>query len=79
MTTLLQHPDKPWMPFARKLPELSVRKIGLFTTYKIATGGMFKKMASCLGGNSTRVSLELKSRSRRLSENHQQALDAFLR
>jgi len=41
---LLQHPDKPWVEFARKLPDLSGKKVALFTTYKLATGSMFKKM-----------------------------------
>ena len=41
---LLQHPDKPWVEFARKLPDLSGKKVALFTTYKLATGSMFRKM-----------------------------------
>jgi flavodoxin len=41
---ILQHPDKPWVAFARKLPDLSGKKVALFTTYKLATGSMFKKM-----------------------------------
>jgi len=41
---LLQHPDKPWVKFARQLPDLSGKKVALFTTYKLATGSMFKKM-----------------------------------
>jgi flavodoxin len=75
---LFQHPDESWTAFARGLPPLQARKIGLFTTYKIATGGMFKQMAACLGDKSSQVSLELKSRNWRLSEHHRRALDAFL-
>ena len=41
---VLQHPDKPWVEFARQLPDLSGKKVALFTTYKLATGSMFKKM-----------------------------------
>ena len=41
---LLQHPDKPWVEFARQLPDLSGKKVALFTTYKLATGSMFNKM-----------------------------------
>jgi flavodoxin len=41
---LLQHPDKAWVAFARQLPDLSGKKVALFTTYKLATGSMFKKM-----------------------------------
>ncbi len=45
---LLQHPDRPWVEFARQLPDLSGKKVALFTTYKLATGGMFKKMRKYL-------------------------------
>jgi flavodoxin len=41
---VLQHPDKPWVKFARQLPDLSEKKVALFTTYKLATGSMFRKM-----------------------------------
>jgi flavodoxin len=41
---LLQHPDKPWVAFAKQLPDLSGKKVALFTTYKLATGSMFRKM-----------------------------------
>ena len=45
---LLQHPDKPWVRFARQLPDLSGKKVALFTTYKLATGSMFRKMTKHL-------------------------------
>ncbi len=41
-----QHPDTVWQEFASKLPKFENKKIGLFTTYKIATGSMFRKMKS---------------------------------
>ena len=41
---VLQHPDKSWVEFARQLPDLSGKKVALFTTYKLATGSIFKKM-----------------------------------
>lgn len=45
---VLQHPDKPWVAFARQLPDLSGKKVALFTTYKLATGSMFRKMQNQL-------------------------------
>jgi len=39
-----QHPEKAWVEFAKKLPEKINTKVILFTTYKILTGSMFRKM-----------------------------------
>ncbi len=39
-----QHPDEPWLAFARDLPAVHDARVGLFTTYKLATGSMFAKM-----------------------------------
>jgi flavodoxin len=41
---MFQHPQKVWKEFAAKLPDLSEKKLALFTTYKIATGSMFRNM-----------------------------------
>jgi len=57
-----QHPDTDWVDFANKLPDLNDRKIILFTTYKIATGSMFRKMKEQLKCDSKHITLELKSR-----------------
>lgn len=75
---MFQHPDKPWKEFANTLPDLARSKTALFTTYKIATGSMFKSMQKQLTGKTKEVSLELKSRNGLLSENHRQMLDAFV-
>ncbi|KPL11682.1 MAG: hypothetical protein AMS26_19735 [Bacteroides sp. SM23_62] len=71
---LLQHPDKPWVAFAKRLPDLSGKKVALFTTYKLATGSMFKKMRKHLklGENQ---SLEIfKSKNGSLSEEDRKRL-----
>jgi flavodoxin len=34
---LLQHPEKAWVDFSKRLPDLNGKKVGLFTTYTIAT------------------------------------------
>ena len=57
-----QHPDTDWVDFANKLPDLNDRKIILFTTYKIASGSMFRKMKEQLKCDSKHITLELKSR-----------------
>jgi len=75
---LLQHPDGPWVGFARDLPVLTRPRIGLFTTYKLATGSMFAKMREPLAGRSPAISLELKSRDGHLSEANRRALEAFV-
>lgn len=65
---LLQHPDKPWVEFARQLPDLSGKKVALFTTYKLATGSMFRKMQKQLKlGEDQRVEI-FKSRNGSLSK-----------
>ena len=54
--------------FSEKLPELNDRKIILFTTYRIATGSMFRKMKERLKCDSKFIGLELKSRNGKLNE-----------
>jgi flavodoxin len=73
-----QHPDEFWVDFARKLPALAAPHVGLFATYKFATGSMFRKMRQHLGGKVGQVGLELKSRNGRLSRRHQSALERFI-
>ena len=75
---MFQHPDKTWKKFAAGLPDLSGSRTALFTTYKIATGSMFKRMQKHLAGKSADVKLELKSRNGQLSEEHKQLIEEFL-
>ena len=63
-----QHPDTKWVEFANQLPVINNKKIVLFTTYKIATGSMFRKMKECLKCDSKFIKLELKSRNGKLNE-----------
>jgi sulfite reductase alpha subunit-like flavoprotein len=75
---ILQHPDQPWLAFARDLPPITRARLGLFTTYQLLTGSMFAKMRAALEGKVPPISLELKSRTSRLSEGDRRALDRFL-
>ena len=52
--------------------------MGLFTTYRLATGTMFAKMREPLAGRIPAPTVELKSRDGRLSEANRRALDAFI-
>jgi flavodoxin len=73
-----QHPDEPWLAFARDLPALSHPRVGLFTTYKLVTGTMFARMRAALAGKIPQMDFELKSRSGHLSAAGRQALDRFV-
>jgi flavodoxin len=75
---LLQHPEKAWVDFSKRLPDLSGKKIGLFTTYKLATGSMFSGMKKRLRCSQSNVILELKSRDGHLTEFHTTKLRSFL-
>jgi flavodoxin len=74
----LQHPEKVWVEFATKLPIQFNGKVALFTTYKVATGSMFRKMRNKLTFKVS-SSNELKSRNGLLSENDKACLDLFIR
>ena len=71
----LQHPEKEWVNFTSRIPELKNKKIGLFTTYKLATGSMFRKMESPILSKTDRIDLVLKSRSEELNDVHKTQLD----
>ncbi len=75
---ILQHPDQPWIDFARDLPAISSARVGLFTTYKLATGSMFGQMRRYLSGKVSSFGLELKSRNGHLSDGNKRDLERFL-
>jgi flavodoxin len=78
LLVILQHPDEPWLAFARDLPPITRARVGLFATYQYLTGSMFAKMRDALTGKAPAASLELKSRNGRLSERDKRALDQFV-
>ena len=73
-----QHPDEPWLAFVRELPAMGQARVGLFTTYKLATGSMFSRMRAALAGKADGIEFELKSRNGHLSNAGRVALDRFL-
>ena len=72
-----QHPDEPWLAFVRDLPTLAQSHVGLFTTYRLATGSMFARMRSALDTRVPHVDLQLKSRGGHLTDAGRDALDRF--
>jgi flavodoxin len=78
LLVILQHPDQPWIAFARDLPSFPNARVGLFTTYKLLTGSMFAKMREHLAGKTGPIGLELKSRNAHLSDANRRGLDRFL-
>jgi flavodoxin len=78
LMVILQHPDNVWVDFAAKLPSMPGVKVGLFTTYKILTGSMFKNMYKQLKGKFQAPSLELKSRNGFLSAADKEKLDSII-
>lgn len=73
-----QQPDGPWTSFARALPKLDRPRVGLFTTYTLATGSMFARMRELLAGRVPAPMMELKSRNSELSATDRAALDQFV-
>ncbi|MEE4214538.1 MAG: hypothetical protein V2I34_05695 [Bacteroidales bacterium] len=75
---IAQHPDNIWQQYVKNLNFTSDIKIGLFTTYKIATGTMFSRMAKCLPEVRRKNILELKSRNGDLPDEASAALESFI-
>ena len=75
---LFQHPDAVWKNFAGTLPKLPGKKVALFTTYKIATGSMFKSMKKHLGVDVLSPLTELRSKKGDLSEDQKRVLDTLV-
>ena len=75
---VLQHPDEPWLAFVREMPMTMRPRVGLFTTYKLATGSQLPKMRAALAGKTKSPDLELKSRNGHLSAAAEKALERFV-
>jgi flavodoxin len=73
-----QHPDKAWKKFVEEMPDIRKKTLALFTTYKIATGSMFRKMEKILSEKSDRPIAILKSRSKELTEENRSTLEVLI-
>jgi flavodoxin len=73
-----QHPDEPWVAFARDLPVIDGTHVALFTTYKVRVGGMFHRMRERLTAKVSGVELEIASRDGHLTDAQRASLDRFV-
>jgi hypothetical protein len=73
----MQHPEKAWVSFAKNLLIPNGTQMGLFTTYKLATGSMFSNMKKHIK-NGNPISFELKSKNSNLSETDKKRIQLFL-
>ena len=73
-----QHPEKAWKKFVEEMPDIRKKTIVLFTTYKIATGSMFRKMEDILADKSDPPEAILKSRSKYLTHKNRSTLEVLI-
>jgi flavodoxin len=73
-----QHPDAAWVAWVRGLPRLERPAVALFTTYRVRTGSMFRRMREPLAGKGARIGLELQAKGPHLTAETRRAVDAFL-
>ena len=75
---IMQHPEKEWIEFTKKLPRNNTAKTALFTTYKIRTGSMFRNMKKFLKGKTLESCLNLQSRDGELSAYNKKLINQFV-
>jgi len=73
-----QHPGKKWKKFAKNIPEIKNKNVLLFTTYKLLTGSMFKRMKSTIIDKVDDCRIFIKSRNSRLTEFNRQQLENWI-
>jgi flavodoxin len=72
-----QHPEKEWVNLSDKITSSPKRAI-LFTTYKLATGSMFRNMEKYLVPKGFQIESALKSKNGLLSESNKERLNEFI-
>lgn len=75
---ILQHPEKEWVEFTKKLPQNFTAQTVLFTTYKIRTGSMFSAMKKHLKTKTNSPLIQLQSRDGELSETNKLLINQFV-
>jgi flavodoxin len=73
-----QHPDGQWKRFARHMPSIAGKPIALFTTYKLATGSMFRKMEARLKGKADPAKFAIRSKSGQLTDENVKQLESLI-
>jgi flavodoxin len=75
---IAQQPDRPWKYFAKSIPPINDKPVVFFTTYKLATGSMFRRMEKKLSGKIGKPVAIIKSKSRSLSDEHRAVLERLV-
>jgi len=78
LMVLGQHPEKSWVSGIQQLPALAGKQIILFTTYKILTGSMFRKMKQHLPADASVNSIVFKSRNGQLNSSDRAVLKQLI-
>ena len=74
-----QHPHWKWIDFSKSVTGLmDERKVMFFTTYKIRTGSMYRRMRKAMNMTGKGVSGFLKSKIARLTDEDKTELDTFI-
>ncbi len=74
----LNHPDKEWVTFVKRLPTLDGVKTALFTTYKFFSSGMLRSMKKYLAGKTGKLEFAFTSRDGSLSISDKLTLNDFI-
>lgn len=75
-----QHPHRKWVGFSKSLSGfIDGHKVLFFTTYRIRTGSMFRKMRKAMGITGKGSPGFLKSRTACLTDEDKAKLDAFIK
>jgi flavodoxin len=72
---IAQQPDRPWKYFAKRMPPINDKPVAFFTTYKLATGSMFRRMEKTLNGKISKPVAFIRSKSRSLSDENRAVLE----
>jgi flavodoxin len=77
--SLFSRTDNEWISFVKRLPTLNGIKTGLFATYKIFPGGMFRRMKKYLKEKTDNLAFTFKSSDGSLSVSDKLDLNDFIR
>lgn len=73
-----QHPNEIWKEAVKKLPSTLPSNLILFTTYKLYTGSMFRKMKKHLNLSNVKRIETMSSKTGILTNEEKQRLDSYI-
>lgn len=74
-----QHPHRKWVDFSKSVAEMvDGRKVMFFTTYKIRTGSMLRRMRKAMNIPGKGKNCLLKSKTAHLTDEDKTKLDTFI-